>query len=500
MQSSRNTKIQNSICVVLVLLTGGIRLVRDYFPGRISNIIICVLFMLELSIWGCQIQRRLLHEEQKKYLISVAVFLGFLIFIRTVKFVYTAEGTAINRMLWYLYYFPQIFSVLIMFFAVLHIGKPLEKKIDKKWKILYLPATLLVMLIMTNDRHQWAFGFPAGLKYANETYTHGVIYYAALIWMLVLFAAMLVVAMQRCALAEYRKKIWMPIIPLGIGLLYVVLFWLDPDGIFQRLFKMAEICCVVFQAFMEALILAHLFPTNDNYELLWNLSSLGGGIMDEYGKLCYCSKNCFPVSFEVVKKAEKNSILLEQNNIEIKSCRVMGGYGYWSRDVSEIHKLTRQLKEAGDVLVKENMLLKQENRIKKRRLQIARKNELYDKLITQTKKQNIRLKELYQDILKNPEHFDDNVKEAAVLQVYCKRLCQFNSFGKRKENNRWQRTSAGSSRICGIPETLRCKDIYRISWKWEICRRGYSGGIPSVSKCLGNDIVFVLYFSCSDFF
>ena len=244
MQSSRNTKIQNSICVVLVLLTGGIRLVRDYFPGRISNIIICVLFMLELSIWGCQIQRRLLHEEQKKYLISVAGFLGFLIFIRTVKFVYTAEGTAINRMLWYLYYFPQIFSVLIMFFAVLHIGKPLEKKIDKKWKILYLPATLLVMLIMTNDRHQWAFGFPAGLKYANETYTHGVIYYAALIWMLVLFAAMLVVAMQRCALAEYRKKIWMPIIPLGIGLLYVVLFWLDPDGIFQRLFKMAEICCV----------------------------------------------------------------------------------------------------------------------------------------------------------------------------------------------------------------------------------------------------------------
>lgn len=433
MQSSRNTKIQNSICVVLVLLTGGIRLVRDYFPGRISNIIICVLFMLELSIWGCQIQRRLLHEEQKKYLISVAVFLGFLIFIRTVKFVYTAEGTAINRMLWYLYYFPQIFSVLIMFFAVLHIGKPLEKKIDKKWKILYLPATLLVMLIMTNDRHQWAFGFPAGLKYANETYTHGVIYYAALIWMLVLFAAMLVVAMQRCALAEYRKKIWMPIIPLGIGLLYVVLFWLDPDGIFQRLFKMAEICCVVFQAFMEVLILAHLFPTNDNYELLWNLSSLGGGIMDEYGKLCYCSKNCFPVSFEVVKKAEKNSILLEQNNIEIKSCRVMGGYGYWSRDVSEIHKLTRQLKEAGDVLVKENMLLKQENRIKKRRLQIARKNELYDKLITQTKKQNIRLKELYQDILKNPEHFDDNVKEAAVLQVYCKRCANLILLGKERK-------------------------------------------------------------------
>lgn len=78
MQSSRNTKIQNSICVVLVLLTGGIRLVRDYFPGRISNIIICVLFMLELSIWGCQIQRRLLHEEQKSTLSVWQFFLDFL--------------------------------------------------------------------------------------------------------------------------------------------------------------------------------------------------------------------------------------------------------------------------------------------------------------------------------------------------------------------------------------------------------------------------------------
>ena len=78
MQSSRNTKIQNSICVILVLLTGGIRLVRDYFPGRISNIIICVLFMLELSIWGCQIQRRLLHEEQKSTLSVWQFFLDFL--------------------------------------------------------------------------------------------------------------------------------------------------------------------------------------------------------------------------------------------------------------------------------------------------------------------------------------------------------------------------------------------------------------------------------------
>lgn len=66
MQSSRNTKIQNSICVVLVLLTGGIRLVRDYFPGRISNIIICVLFMLEYSIWGCQDTEKTASRGTKK--------------------------------------------------------------------------------------------------------------------------------------------------------------------------------------------------------------------------------------------------------------------------------------------------------------------------------------------------------------------------------------------------------------------------------------------------
>ena len=34
MQSSRNTKIQNSICVVLVLLTGGNSFGTGLFPGE----------------------------------------------------------------------------------------------------------------------------------------------------------------------------------------------------------------------------------------------------------------------------------------------------------------------------------------------------------------------------------------------------------------------------------------------------------------------------------
>jgi len=64
------------------------------------------------------------------------------------------------------------------------------------------------------------------------------------------------------------------------------------------------------------------------------------------------------------------------------------------------------------------MLLKQENRIKKGDCRLQGKTSFMINLLRRRKSKTYRLKELYHDILKNPEHFDDNVKEAAVLQVY----------------------------------------------------------------------------------
>ena len=75
MYSSRKTKILNIICVLLVLMTGVIRLTRDSYRLVSSNILIFFLFILAGLIWLVQIRRRVIRQEERKYLELTAVLL-----------------------------------------------------------------------------------------------------------------------------------------------------------------------------------------------------------------------------------------------------------------------------------------------------------------------------------------------------------------------------------------------------------------------------------------
>ena len=139
--------------------------------------------------------------------------------------------------------------------------------------------------ILTNDLHQLAFRFPDGVANYDRNYIHGPLYYLSLVWVVGLFLVILVIALTRCAISANKKNVWMPLVPLGFGLLYCILFLLNPDNLIQQLFKSAEMICFVFPAFMEGLILARLLPSNDSYAALWYACNLSCGLMDHNGVL-----------------------------------------------------------------------------------------------------------------------------------------------------------------------------------------------------------------------
>ncbi len=197
-----------------------------------------------------------------------------------------------GRYVWYLYYLPQTFLPLLMFFAVLHIGKPIDQPIARRWRLLYLPAALIVLGVLTNDLHSLAFIPLDG--WASDSYRHGPLYFASVFWMALLFAAMLAVSLVRCAVPGMRKNLWMPLLPLAFGAVYTISYILHPGGILAYLYKMPEAVCFVCAAFLEGLILARLLPTNDNYYELWCASDLGGGIVSRSGNLQYPTQTAFP--------------------------------------------------------------------------------------------------------------------------------------------------------------------------------------------------------------
>ena len=183
-------------------------------------------------------------------------------------------------------------------------------------------------------------------------------------------------------------------IPLGIGGVYTIIYILSPKGLFPSLYKMAEVICFIFPAFMECLILARLLPSNDSYMDLWQVSSAGGGLMDFEGNIFYSSEKCLPVKKEQIITAKRKTVLLSDEQTILRSHEVSGGWGFWYKDISDILKLNRNLEEVGDVLVEENAMLEGAIRLSEKKIKVEEKNQLYNEIAREVSPQLKELNEL----------------------------------------------------------------------------------------------------------
>lgn len=463
MGSSKQTKRINIICLCLIFVAAasrGVSLEEQWFS---YNSIICAAFSAAAFLWLFQIQRRVIRREERKYLMLIVLFIVFLMVIRTIKYEFSLSGSIEERYLWYLYYVPQTLIVLFMFFTVLYIGKPLDSPISRWWKLLYIPAGGICLGILTNDFHQLAFRFPDGLVNGRQSYIHGPFYFLSVIWMVILFVAFLSVVFRRCAVPENRGKMWMPMIPLACGLIYFLSFFVNPDFFVLKYIRVPEMLCLLFASFMEMLILAHLIPSNDNYGEFWEVSSIGAGIMNEEGEICYKSGQSVDVSPEQIRKAQDDSISLQNDNLILRSHKVHGGFGFWIRDISEINHLNREMMELGDVLEQENALLNAQNKIAEEEARIQEQNQLYDAMAQRVCPQLDKISGILQKPFEDELQFENNMKYACVLNAYVKRCLNLQLMSYQNKqldvNELWLSVSESLEyvRLCGINALCTCQ-------------------------------------------
>lgn len=421
MRNSKKTKALNCLCVILVLLSGAARYILRDTHQFTHNMLICTFFTAAAIIWISQLQRRIIQPEIQKDLIAVAVLVILWMMLRTVKYIFTLKDSFVERFCWYLYYVPQTFILLPMFFSVLYIGRPNDRPISPLWRLLYIPAAVIVLAIVTNDLHQLAFRFPDGAPFSEDHYSHGVFYYVSLMWVVLLFAAMVIVSIRRCAVYGNRKKIWMPLMPLALGAFCIASFFILQNGGILLVFKVPEIVCFVYCSFMEGLILAGLLPSNDSYDDLWNASSIGAGIMAQNGAIRYSAAQKNTVTPAQVRAAAEGEALLQDGSIALRSHAIHGGYGFWTKDISALNRLHRELTELGDVLTEENAMLDAENKLAEERVRIEQQNRLYDSIARSVRPQLDRISALLDALPQDEAAFAQTMKYACILNTYVKR-------------------------------------------------------------------------------
>ena len=456
MYCSKETKVINSICILFVLMAGAVRMWTKKTELFGCNNLILVFFTAAIFLWGCQLKKRLLQPQVRRYLLVTAGMMIVWIAVRSVKYDILPGQHFTVRYAWYLFYIPFVYIPLLLFLSVVYIGKTHGEKISRCWNLLYIPAAVLVMGVLTNDAHQLAFFFPEGLGKWDEDYQYGPLYLAVIVWIALLFVAMISVVCFRCAVPENRKKIWIPMLPFFFGVLYTILYIWDIFNVRAQVLKLPEIACFLFGSFMEALIITHLIPSNDNYSDFWKVSSIGAGIMGEDGSVPYESTQSIPVNQTQVEEAETGAVFLENGNVSLQSHRIQGGYCYWLRDISEIHQLNQSLENLGNVLKEENAMLEAENKMAEEKIKIRQQNAIYDAISNKVISQLEKVNQILEEPMSDDAEFEKKMKVACILNAYVKRCSNLVILSHQREE-------IDSNELClALSESLDYLELYGV--------------------------------------
>lgn len=414
------TKLLTVVGIIIFLFGGAVRIfshLTSSADNYIENIDVIIFSGLIIG-WGVSVAYRIVQKNIRICLVISAALMLLWMALRAIKYNSPADINTYGRYLWYSYYIAMVFLPLMMFFAMLNIGKP-ENTNNRKY-LLIIPAAVLVLLVMTNDFHQLAFVFEPDFHNWNKQYSYGPVYYVIAVWIFILVLSSIVLSINRCRISATRKKLWIPIVIILVAIIYTLWNNLNHGYSGLRIYNVPEVFCFASIALWESLIQIGLVPSNTGYGDFFNASNLNTLIFDNEGNVKYRSKNATNVSKDVVLQ-NGNSVVIDENII-LKKHNIKGGKAVWTEDISAINRINRELSEVKEQISEYNVILKSEAELKKRRAAVTEQNKLYDSITEFIRPQLCDLENILKNIENNRGDISVNYAGACVVNVYIKRI------------------------------------------------------------------------------
>ncbi|MDO4475857.1 MAG: histidine kinase N-terminal 7TM domain-containing protein [Lachnospiraceae bacterium] len=345
-----------------------------------------------------------------------------LILFRALKYVSLREVDVLARHAWYLYYLPILLIPLFLFFIALLVSETDRQHIRFKWLWTIVFTGVLVVLVLTNDVHQWIFRFQPGFENWDGTYTYGLLYYVVTVWEFILYTAAVAMMVRACRVRSARRHAWLISLPFAIGVVLLVLLITDtmPRICGVRIMEFPETILFMVAGVMECAMVLGLIPTNDSYGKLFQISSVAAQIVDKNGDPVYRSPKAATLSPEQMS-AEGNTRIGEHTVLH--RMELPGGFGFWQDDVTALDHLNEQLKEAKERLSEETELLRLQNELQKQQKTIEARTRVYDTIARRTKEQSQKISGLADEALQteDPGRLDELRKEIVLRGAYIKR-------------------------------------------------------------------------------
>ena len=421
------TRRMTILAIALFLAAGLLHEIDRMLPSAWS----ALAFLLNLSIyiglalgWAISIQRRIMPSRMRRLLIATALMALLWLFLRACKYRFF-NYEPIRTYLWYLYYLPQLFAPTLTLLIALEQGRSPEQPLRWTWYLVLVPALLLFLGVLTNNFHQLAFRFPPVYVRREDSYTHGPIYFLAMVWSVGMIAASMAILFRKCRVASSRRCIWLPGILFALGFGLCILSFLN----ILNAFKIPEMFCATFAATFECCIQTGLIPSNTNYGSYFSASTISAQITDASDETVFCSEGSPSLTAEQRQRAQTGAAFLDEDT-RLHCHPLRGGRLYWTDNVSQISRTRRQLAEIGELLAEDNDLVRAENALQQQQAQLEEQNRLYDGVLPSVQSQLSRIDALLDGLEPDAPDFDARIAKVCVFGAYVKRRCNLALIGE----------------------------------------------------------------------
>jgi hypothetical protein len=402
---------------VMIVMIGILQATDD----RVSNPQIAFLFsfisqLLLVTVvlsWGISIQARIVAKDMRTVLVTSLVFLLFWLVVRYAKYVFFNYNETIRRYLWYAYYIPQLVISPLSLYIAFHLGSVSPRQVSRKWYLLAIPSIVLIILIFTNDFHQLAFAFQPDFKDWNSDYVHGPVFSIVMGYNILSLLVEVVAGYVKCRVSSSRKKIWIPLLFLLLG---IIVNWYE-YAYNLATFNMPELFCFTFMLVIESCIDIGFIPSNTLYHELFEQSDLCAVIADGKGDIILSTRGPIPFDEEDMRRAVDESFLLKED-LRLVSMPVSGGRVFWTDDLSQINRLNDELSDVTSQLSEENELIAAHARMEEVQAALEKKQELLKRINKVTGTEIGMIRSLLDDGEKDKKR---NLMHVCVLEAYVKR-------------------------------------------------------------------------------
>ncbi len=351
---------------------------NQFVNAQLFLLSICIYIGL-YSYWIMSIYKRIMQSHVRTYLMSIGILIIFWVTIRAIKWIAFEFVIFEDRILWYLYYIPMILLALFFFFTSLCVGENEEYRLNRKWQLLYIPALLLIVLVLTNDIHGLAFDIDTLSHALGQDYSHGVVYYLVLLFILSMVLMSSYIILRKFCGSKIPKKaaLW-PSIVIVVTLLYNIMYIVQPSYGIGYYLDLTIFGCTMAIALLESFIKTGLIHSNMGHKQFFAMSDIKAQILNSKGDVVYICENALPLAKDDFEKLKNTQTASLDDDMLSHIAPINGGYVVWNSEVSQIQRMIKELKLLNDRLYKEVDLLTVENEQKSESARLQKLSDLHD--------------------------------------------------------------------------------------------------------------------------